>query len=100
MWDLDSGEPKEACIRWGVHWRQLLNTIEPSVCSGNAACCRITLVMMSHLFVSVAELCLALCVTDFLYVCLYVCLPAAHWYCVRRRSAVEERPRDMLCQLK
>jgi len=27
----------------GVHWRHLTNTIEPSICGGNAACCQITL---------------------------------------------------------
>jgi len=33
----DSGEPKEACIRWRVHWRNLANTTEQSVCDGDAA---------------------------------------------------------------
>ena len=27
----------------GAHWHYLANTIEPSVCSGNAALCQITL---------------------------------------------------------
>jgi len=28
----------EACVRWGVHWRNLANTTEPSVCGGDDAC--------------------------------------------------------------
>jgi len=43
VWDLDSGGPKKACIRWGAHWRHLANTIEPSLRGGNAACCQIIL---------------------------------------------------------
>jgi len=31
------------CSRWGVHWRHLASTVEPSVCSGDAALCQITL---------------------------------------------------------
>jgi len=31
------------CARWGAHWRHLANTIEPSVCGGDAALCQITL---------------------------------------------------------
>ena len=27
----------------GAHWRHLVNTIEPSVCGGDAALCQITL---------------------------------------------------------
>ena len=30
------------CI-WGAHWRHLANTTEPSVCSGDAALCQVTL---------------------------------------------------------
>jgi len=40
---MDSGGPKEACIRWGAHWLHLANTIEPSMCGGDAALCQITL---------------------------------------------------------
>jgi len=32
VWVVDSGGSKEACIRWGARWRNLANTIEPSVC--------------------------------------------------------------------
>jgi len=32
VWAVDSGEPKEPCFRWGVHWHHLANTTEPSVC--------------------------------------------------------------------
>jgi len=34
---MDSGGPKEVCIRWGAHWCHLANTIEPSMRGGNAA---------------------------------------------------------------
>jgi len=39
VWDVDSGESKEAFIRWdvGLHWRHLANTIKPSICGGDAA---------------------------------------------------------------
>jgi len=30
-------------IRWAAHWHNLANTIEPSMCGGDAACCQITL---------------------------------------------------------
>jgi len=33
----DSGGPKEACFRWGAHWRHLRTTSEPSMCVGDAA---------------------------------------------------------------
>jgi len=36
VWDVDSGGRKEACIRWGAHWRHLANTTEPSVCGSDA----------------------------------------------------------------
>ena len=29
---------------WGAHRRHLANTIEPSTCVGDAACCQITLI--------------------------------------------------------
>ena len=31
------------CTRLGAHWRQLMNTNEPSMCGGYAALCQITL---------------------------------------------------------
>jgi len=31
------------CTRWGAHWHNLANTIEPSVCRCDAAFCQITL---------------------------------------------------------
>jgi len=37
VWVVDSGGSKEAYIRWGLHWRHLGNTIEPSMCGGDAA---------------------------------------------------------------
>jgi len=35
VWEMDSGEPNEACSRWGSHCRHLENTNEPSVCGLN-----------------------------------------------------------------
>jgi len=32
-----------SCIHWRAHWRHLTNTTEPSLCSGDAALCQITL---------------------------------------------------------
>ena len=43
VWDWDSGGPKEACLRWGAHWRHLANTTKLTMCGGDAACCQITL---------------------------------------------------------
>jgi len=37
--DVDSGGPKEGRITWVAHWRHLVNTIEPSTCSYDAALC-------------------------------------------------------------
>jgi len=38
------GGPKEACIRWGAHWRHLAFTTELSMCGhSDVACCQITL---------------------------------------------------------
>jgi len=37
------GWTKLACIRRGAQWRHLANTIEPSMCGGDAAYCQITL---------------------------------------------------------
>jgi len=34
---VNSGGSKEACIRWGAHWRHLANTFELSMCGGDAA---------------------------------------------------------------
>jgi len=43
VWELDSDKSKEAYITWGAQWRNLANTIEPSMCGGDAVCCQITL---------------------------------------------------------
>jgi len=32
-------EPVRCECRWGAHWRRLANTIEPSMCGGDAAFC-------------------------------------------------------------
>jgi len=36
IWVVDSDVPKEALLHGGAHWRNLANTIEPSVCGGEA----------------------------------------------------------------
>jgi len=54
VWGMDSGGPKEACVRWGsAHWRNLANTTEPSVCCGDAA---FLSNYFDHLFVFVCAL--------------------------------------------
>jgi len=35
-------EPVSCGCRWGVYWRNLASTTEPSVCGGDAALCQIT----------------------------------------------------------
>jgi len=54
---MDSGEPREACIRWGSHWRHLANAIEPSMCSGNARPCYITVASRSIFIFNVFRMC-------------------------------------------
>jgi len=34
--------PRKRLLGMGAHWRHLANTIEPSMCGGDAACCQIT----------------------------------------------------------
>jgi len=53
------------CIKWGVHWRHLVNTTEPSVCLGDVALCQISFGSRpsNHYFRSVCW-----------FVCLSVCL--------------------------
>ena len=36
-WYVEWGGSREPRIRWSVHWRHLMNAIEPSVCSGHTA---------------------------------------------------------------
>ena len=43
VWDSDSMSPGKHVLGCDARWHNLLNTIEPSVCSGDAACCQITL---------------------------------------------------------
>jgi len=40
---MDLGGPMKALLYWGAHWGHLANTIETSICSDDAAFCRITL---------------------------------------------------------
>ena len=47
VWVEESGGSKEACNRCDAHWRHLANTVEPYMCCGDAACCRITLTTCS-----------------------------------------------------
>jgi len=35
--------PRKHILYWGAHWRNPANTIEPSVCGGDAVLCQITL---------------------------------------------------------
>jgi len=35
--------PSKHVLGGDIHWRNLANTIEPSMCGSNAACCQITL---------------------------------------------------------
>ena len=30
------------CIRWGADWHNLANTVELSMCGGDAACCQVS----------------------------------------------------------
>ena len=34
---------------WGAHWRHLANTIEPSICGGDAVLCQFTLTTCFHI---------------------------------------------------
>ena len=54
VWVVDSGGLKEPQVQkylpgganvptWKAYWRHLANTIEPSVCGGDAVLCQITL---------------------------------------------------------
>ena len=36
VWDAESGGSRESCFIWSAHWRNLANTIETSVCGGDA----------------------------------------------------------------
>jgi len=42
VWDLDSGGPRKHVLGEDTHWRQLSNTIEPSMWGRDEACCQIT----------------------------------------------------------
>ena len=44
VWDVDSGGPKEACVRRRSHWHHMANTIELSMCGGDTALCENTLI--------------------------------------------------------
>jgi len=41
VWDWDLVGPRKRVLCWGAHWRHLLNTIAPFICSGNVAFCQI-----------------------------------------------------------
>jgi len=43
VWEVDSGGPKKHVLDWGEHWSHLANSIEPSVCGGDANYCQNTL---------------------------------------------------------
>jgi len=44
-----AAEPVRCRCRWGAYWRHLSNTIEPSVCGGDAALCKITLTICHYI---------------------------------------------------
>jgi len=48
LWVVDLGGLTKACIRWVVHWRHLVNTVEPSICGSDATFCQITLTTCFH----------------------------------------------------
>ena len=55
--DVELGEPKEACVRWGARWRRhLANTIELSVCGGDVAFWQLTLTSCLSCFMSCLEM--------------------------------------------
>jgi len=35
-------DPRKPLLGGGAHWRYLVNAVQPFMCSGNAACCQIT----------------------------------------------------------
>jgi len=45
-------EERHAILYMGAHWRHLANTIEPSVCGGDAVLCQITLTTCLFLLTS------------------------------------------------
>jgi len=42
--------PRKHILGGGAQWRHVANTIEPSVCGDNAACCQITLITCCYWF--------------------------------------------------
>jgi len=52
IWSVDWDRPKEACIRLGAHWHNLTNTIEPSMCGGDATFLSITFDLLLFLVTS------------------------------------------------
>jgi len=42
--------PRKHVLGGDAHWRHLANTIEPSMCDGNVACCQITLTTCYHYY--------------------------------------------------
>ena len=37
VWVVELSRPKEACIKYGAHWRSMTVTIVPSMCGSDAA---------------------------------------------------------------
>jgi len=52
---VDSGGPKEACIRWDAHWRHLANTTELFMFGGDVALCQITMTTCSFMIYCINE---------------------------------------------
>ena len=55
IWIVDSGGPKEACIRWDAHWRHLANTTELFMFGGDVALCQITMTTCSFMIYCINE---------------------------------------------
>jgi len=43
--------PRKHLLAGGAHWRNLVNTVEPPVCAGDAALCQTTLTTCFHFVV-------------------------------------------------
>jgi len=52
-------QPFLAFYIWGVHWRHLKNTTEPSMCGGDAALRQITLTTCLFLFLFLFFICMS-----------------------------------------
>ena len=75
IWTRVSPAQGSICISWDAHWRNLANTIEPSMCSGDAAFLSIYFDHLLYYLVLYVS-CVNLCV---MYVCV-LCLNVLLWH--------------------